>query len=262
MSTAIARGDFETAREVFFQMTPSVQNESITRFLAFKAALLSNDYQLAIDSLSIVAKQADRDPKFLYGCVLETQKSQMRQIAIAALQAILEKVPQSFHSPSLLRCTAKLLIGELDNRERNMNEVMEETLKLFENASANQEAIQSGNSEQRRVEVQWWVKISYNITVKHCGELHPKHLVRMLRVCTKLMGSYSDDDDPTHKDGSKRRTLLCHFLAASALIVLARSHNEGSEDNYSLIWRLDRKSSASLQSIHTLTKKVGMTDTQ
>lgn len=230
MNTAIAKGDIGTAREVFFQMAAPSQNESITRYLAFKAALQSNDYQLAIESLSVVTRQADRDPTFLYGCVLETQKSQMRQIAIAALQAILDKVPQSVHSPSLLRCTAKLLIGELENRERNLDEVMEETLRLFENASANQPAIQSGNSEQRRVELQWWMKNSYNIAVKHCGQLHPEHLVRMLRVSKKLMESYPNDDGSMHNDCLKRRSLLCHFLAASALIVLARSHTEGSEE--------------------------------
>ena len=230
MKTAIAKGDIETAREVFFQMAAPSQNESITRYLAFKAALQSNDYQLAIESLSVITTQADRDPTFLYGCVLEAQKSQMRQIAIAALQAIVDKVPQSVHSPSLLRCTAKLLIGELENQERNLDEVMEETLRLFENACANQHAIQSGNSEQRRIELQWWMKNSYNVAVKYCGQLHPEHLVRMLRVCTKLMEFYPNDDGPMHNDGLKRRSLLCHFLAASALIVLARSHTQGSEE--------------------------------
>jgi hypothetical protein len=74
------------------------------------------------------------------------------------------------------------------------------------------------------------MKNSYNIAVKYCGQVHPEHLVRMLRVCTKLVESYPSDDGPMHNDGLKRRTLLCHFLAASALIVLARLYTEGSEE--------------------------------
>ena len=230
MATAMAKGDLKATRETFFQMSETAQNESRTRYLVFKLALASNDHQLATESLNMVARKAERDPAFLYACVLETQQSQMRHIAVAALQAILDKLSPNVHFASLLRCTARLLVGELHNRERNLDEVMEETLRVFESASTNSQALIEDDNKQRRAELQWWMKNAYNIALKYCGQVHPEHLIRMLRVCTQLMEFYPNDDGPMHNDGLLRRSLLCHFLVATALIVLARSHPERSEE--------------------------------
>lgn len=230
IASAMANDDLEAAREAYFQMTETAQNESRTRYLAFKLALQSDNYQLAVESLNIVAKQADRDPAFLYGCVLEAQQSRMRQLAVAALLAIMDKLPSNVHHTSLLRCTAKLLMGELENPQPNLDEVMQETLRVFESVSGNTQALFKGNVNQRRAELQWWMKNAYNTALKYCGQIHPEHLVRMLRVCTQLTELYPRDDGPMHNDELERRALLCHYLATAALVVLARSYPEDSRE--------------------------------
>lgn len=231
MKTAMANNDFNAARDSFYEMPSVVQNESISRYLAFKLALVSKDYELATESLSVILKQADQDATFLYACVLEAQQSQFRSLAVAALQAIIDKAPSIVHMPSLLRCTAKLMIGELENQERPLEEVMAETIRIFEHAASGRQTLDAGNNEQWRAEIHWWTKNAYNLALYYCGKIQPEQLVRMLRVCIKLIAFHPDDDGPMHKDGLKRRQMLCHFIAASALVVLGRTHPEGSEDS-------------------------------
>lgn len=230
MHTAMVNGDVEAAGEAFYQMSETVQNESRTRYLAFKLALQSDNYQLAMESLNIVVMQAEHDPSSLYGCVLGAQQSDMRHPAVAALLALMDKMPAHVHYTALLRCTARLLIGELENRERSLDEVMDETLRVFENASGNTKTLLSSSGEQSRIELQWWTKNAYNTALRYCTQIHPEHLIRMLRVCTQLMAIYPRDDDPMHIDDLQHRLMICHFLAATALIVLARSHLEDSEE--------------------------------
>ncbi len=232
MNLAITQGDFEAARLAYFEMPPSAQNESITRYIAFKLAILTNDYDFASESLEVVLKHADRDATFLYACALEAQQSQMRHIAIAALQAILDKQPPGIHLPSLLRCTARLLISELDSPSSSLDDAAQETVRVFESAAADLAALKQDSNEHSRTELQWWSKNAYNITLKLCGQVHPGYLVRLLQVCVKFIDACPRDGGSMHDDDLNHRQALCHFLAATALVVLGRSNEEGSE--YSL----------------------------
>ena len=226
---ALEKNDLNATREIFYQLPVGAQNEDITRYLAFKLALRSNDYELANESLKVVMKQADRDATFLYACVLEAQSSDMRHMAVATLQAILDKQPPGIHLPSLLRCTARLLIGELNAQDRSQDEVMEEIVRVFENAAANVSTLKHSTEEQGRTEMQWWSKNAYNLSLRLCTEMHPNHLVRLASVCTQLVSHLSNDAGVVHEADVSRRKAICHFISASALMVLARSSEEGSE---------------------------------
>jgi len=230
--TALARNDFDAAREAFYQMPQAAQKEGISRYLAFKLALRSSDHGLAVESLQIVAKHADRDPTYLYACVLDAQQSDVRYLALAALQGLLDRQPPGIHLPSLLRCTARLLIGELETRERSVDEVMHEVVTLFERAGANTKIFRQGTDDQWRAEIQWWSKNAYNLAVRLCADVHPDYLISLLSVCTKFLECYPNDGGTMHQDDLIHRKALCHFLSTSALIVLARSAEEGTE--YSL----------------------------
>lgn len=241
MTMAMAMHDCHTAREAFFQMPSAAQNDDTTRYLAFKLALRSNDYSFAIESLDVVARHADRDPTFLYACVLEAQQSQMGHLAVAALQAILDKRPPGIHLPSLLRCTARLLIGQLDTQDRSTEESSEEVVSVFENAASNLQALRKGSNEQWRAEIQWWSKNAYNVALRLCDQVHPEHLIRLLSACTHFIDAYPEDAGLMHGDNIKRRKALCHFLAATSLIALGRSYEEGSEDGLQCYLRARRE---------------------
>ncbi|KAK4911225.1 sporulation-specific protein 22 [Elasticomyces elasticus] len=223
IAAALARNDSNAARRAFFEMPETTQNESITRYLLFKVALHDNDHELATECLAMVTKHAEKDPTYLYACVLEAQQSQMRQIAVAALQALTERQPLGVHLPTLLRCTARLLVGELDASPQDLDRMVEPVVILFERAAKNTAVLRQGTDVQWRSEIQWWSKNTYNLSLRLCADVHPGLLVRLLNVCVHFLECWPADDGPMHQDDVRHRRLLCHFLAASALVVLGRS---------------------------------------
>lgn len=229
MITAMERNDLESARTAFFQMPAQAQNDNMTRYLAFKLALRTEDYELATDSLATILRHSDSDQTFLYACVLEAQQSTSKQMAIVALQAILEKSPPGIHLPTLLRCTVRLMISGLESLDRPLDQVMAEILRVFESAANNTKSLRQGTDEQWRAEIQWWSKNAYNLVLRLCDQAHPDHLVRLLKVCIKFLDCYPDDGGLMHHDDLVRRKLICYFLATSALVVLGRSSNEERE---------------------------------
>lgn len=229
MAVALAKGDLNGAREAFYHMSPSARNESMTRYLAFKLALRCDDYEMARESLQEIAKSSKKDQTFLYACVLEAQQSKMRAIAVAALQAILDRQSPELHLPSLLRCIAKLLIAEIGTADPGAHEVMEEVVQVFENAAASTQVLSKAAGDGWQSEVQWWSKNAYNLSLEHCAGMDPEHLARFLTACTHLIEASSAEGEATDVEGLRRRKVLCHFLCASAHIVLARSVEERSE---------------------------------
>lgn len=210
-------------------MPPAVQQENLTQYLLFKLAIRCNDYNLACESLDQIVKHTRDDGKFLYACVLEAQESNMRQIAVAAFGALLDKQPPGIHLPTLLRCTVRLMAAELDSPDSEQTANVDETVQVFEKAAANVKALKQGTGEQWRAEMQWWSKNAYNLSLRLCGKAHPEHLCRLLVTCTTFIDNYPSDGGVMHNDDLKQRKMLCHFLSASASVVMARSGEDRSE---------------------------------
>ena len=236
MMLAMERNDFDAAREAYFTMPQSAQSENLTQYLVFKLALRCNDYDLASQSLESIIKHTRDDGKYLYACVLDAQESNMRHIAVAAFQALLNKQPPGIHLPTLLRCTARLLATELEpplpeaSSPEQVDDVASEIVQVFEKAATNIKILKQGTGEQWRAEMQWWSKNAYNLSLKFCGHVHPVLLCRLLAACTTFVDHLPNDGGVMHDDDLKRRKMLCHFLAASALVVLARSGGDGEGD--------------------------------
>ncbi|RMZ17913.1 hypothetical protein D0860_00134 [Hortaea werneckii] len=221
--TALARADVPAAREAYYSMPSSCQNEAMSRYLAFKIALKSGDNELADDSLHALSKNADKDPSCLYACILEAEQVRSRHLAVLGLQRLLHKQLHGTHLPSLLRCTARLMMKELEAQGSPSNEATEEIVSLFERARDNVKVLRQGTDDQWRVEVQWWSKNAYNLALKVCDTIHPEHLVRLLTVCIRFLDCYPNGGGPMHAEDVLRRKSSCHFISACGLIVLARS---------------------------------------
>ncbi|KAI7348606.1 SPO22-domain-containing protein [Hortaea werneckii] len=221
--TALAREDVPAAREAYYSMPSSCQNEAMSRYLAFKIALKSGDNELADDSLHALSKNADKDPSCLYACILEAEQVRSRHLAVLGLQRLLDKQLRGTHLPSLLRCTARLMMKELESEGSSSNEAMEEIVSLFERARDNVKVLRQGTDDQWGVEIQWWSKNAYNLALKFCDTVHPEDLVRLLTVCIRFLDCYPNDGGAMHAEDVLRRKSSCHFLSACGLIVLARS---------------------------------------
>ncbi|OQO09159.1 hypothetical protein B0A48_06050 [Cryoendolithus antarcticus] len=231
INTALDCHDLDSARAAYFQMPETARDESATRYLAFKVALSMNDTQMARDCLDILMKQSSKDPKYLYACVLEAQTLNNRAMAVAAFQCLVAQPPQGVHLPALLRCTARLHIGELDQPNIPPDEVMHELLRVFDIAADNVKSFRQAGDDQYRAEMQWWSKNTYNLALRLCREVHPEYVVRLARLCARFLSCLPKDDGKMHQDNIPHRRRICHFLAATALTVLGRSYDDGTEES-------------------------------
>ncbi|KAI7328975.1 SPO22-domain-containing protein [Hortaea werneckii] len=227
--SALARTDVTAAREAYYSMPPACQNEDMSCYLAFKIALRSGDNELADESLHALSKHADKDPSCFYACILEAEQARSRHLAVLGLQRLLDKQLHGTHLPSLLRCTARLMMKELESAESRTNEVAEEIVSLFERARENIKVLRQGTEDQWRVEIHWWSKTAYNLALKLCDTIHPELLFRLLTVCVRFLDCYPNDGGAMHAEDVLRRKSSCHFLSACGLIVLARSANNDHE---------------------------------
>lgn len=266
MLTSLKRDDFDTARTAFYQMSLPVQNEGITRYLAYQLALKTSDCELASQCLAVLVKIADRDSRYLYACVLEAQRSENRAIAVAAFQALADQPPSGIQLPALLRCTARLLTEELENSQRSSDGVTHELSRVFETAAANMKSLRQVSDEQWLSEIQWWSKNAFNLALRLCAEIQPQHLIRLLKVCIRFLDCYPADDGLMHQDDLIQRKQVCHFLCASALVVLARSSPDKSQQlqhylevqrevkNFTAVWHPadDQSSEADLRRTRAL----------
>ncbi|KAH9827645.1 Meiosis protein SPO22/ZIP4 like [Teratosphaeria destructans] len=252
MLNAMDRGEYNAAIEAFYGMSMEAQDDSNTRYLAFKVALATKNQDFAQECLRIVIKHAHKDSTFLYACVLEAQQTNMRQLVLAAMHALLEKQPAGLHLPSLLRCMARLLVGALDTRECSLDEAMAEIVLLFERAADNIKVFRQGADEQWRAEIQWWSKNAYNLALKMCADIHPEMLIRLLKVCTTFLDSYPDGGRIMVRDDIQRRRALCHFLSASALVVLARSSGDGTEHSIQAYAQARKEVASFMRAAHPL----------
>jgi hypothetical protein len=226
MVTALQRDELDTARAAFYGLPASSQNEGMTRYLAYKLALRSNDVRLAGECLESLVKHIDQEPRYLYACVLEAQQSANRAMAVAAFQALVDQPSNGVQLPALFRCTARLLMEEMGDRSRARTEVTSELVHIFETASANTKVFRQGSEEQWKAEIQWWSKNAFNIALQQCTEMPSDHLVRLLRSCNKFLECYPDDSGLMHRDDLMQRKQICHFLCASAFTVLGRTTDD------------------------------------
>ncbi|CAK3888277.1 hypothetical protein DOTSEDRAFT_119511 [Lecanosticta acicola] len=223
IQNALNKDQLDAAREAFFDMPSAARKEPVSRYLAFKLALRLNDEDLALSSLAVVTKAARSDPTHLYACLLAATESESRRFAVAALEALLDQRPNGVYLPSLLRCTARLLIKEVGSEGRDANEVAEQLLQVFEVAAKNTEEIRQLPNDKWRAEVQWWSKNAYNLAIKLCAHVHPEYILRMLDVCTRFLDCHPDDIGLMQQDGLEKRRMMCSFLSTTALIVLGRT---------------------------------------
>ncbi|KAF2497692.1 SPO22-domain-containing protein [Lophium mytilinum] len=233
---ALARQDWEAAGDAFAQMSEFGKAEAMTRYIMYKVSLRSGDAELATQCLDIVCQQSTKDATLLYACVLDAQQTGDKRQAVVALQKVLAKydygAPAGVDLPALLRCTVRLLSPLLVENGKINQDVAEELSKVFEGAAAKattskRRPINPALEHFTPVEFEWFSKISYNLALKHCTEIHPEYLTRILGACMKFILLVRDQKISEKEDEQQMtlRLLFCDFLSACAYVVLARAED-------------------------------------
>ncbi|KAI5200557.1 hypothetical protein E4T39_05665 [Aureobasidium subglaciale] len=229
MTVALAKGDAASARKAYYQMSDSGKQAVMTQYLMYKIALREGNAELAAKSLEGVLKASSKDTeKYLHACVLEAQQSGDRRQFIITMNTVLEFNERNPSSnvmlPVLLRCIAGSIETELDQNGMSLDAGLTELCKVFEAAMRHGSGFKGADdSGSHIVELRWFACHSYNAALKYCSDMHPELLLRFMMASVALIDLLRRECDK--EDGLLNRLLLCRFLAASTLIVLARSED-------------------------------------
>jgi hypothetical protein len=129
------------AREVYSSLSETGKADPKTQFLIYKIAIRAGETELASECLDAVHRASSVDPNMLYACVLDAQQVGDKDMAIAALQLVLDKyqynAPSAVHLPALLRCTIRLLASQLELKSTTRadfddNQIVDQLCRLLE----------------------------------------------------------------------------------------------------------------------------------
>lgn len=74
-------------------------------------------------------------------------------------------------------------------------------------------------------ELEWFCQNTYNLGVKYAGDWHLQSVVRTLTACVNLINEFPDDIAVEMAGDLSLRSIFCNFLVSSALVSLARAHD-------------------------------------
>ncbi|KAI5240059.1 hypothetical protein E4T43_06366 [Aureobasidium subglaciale] len=224
MTVGLAKGDAASARKAYYQMPDSGKQAAMTQYLMYKIAL-----QEAAKSLEGVLKACSKSTeKYLYACALEAQQIGDRRQFIVTMNTVLEFYERSPSSsiklPVLLRCIVGSMETELNQGDMPLDAGLTELCKVFEAAMRHGISFKNADDDDSYVtELRWFACHSYNTALKYCSDMHPELLLRFMMASVALIDLLRQENDK--EDGLLNRLLLCRLLAASTLIVLARSED-------------------------------------
>ncbi|WQF82317.1 Putative meiosis specific protein Spo22/ZIP4/TEX11 [Colletotrichum destructivum] len=245
---ALGGNDTGRARQAFHNMSEAAQNEPMTRYLMYKVALRSADRELATECLERVGTAAGNEPDFLYACVLEAQQVGDRVCAMQAMKQLVNKFEFSetspVHLPALLRCNIRLAVSVMESEKdaARQKAVVEEIIVLFEGGEdivSSQPAVvaykvvaakaiqrnpndKDGNRLFTVKELDWFCQNAYNLGLKHWDSWDLERLVRLYNSCLAIAAHYPADIPSEAAGDLAFRTMFCNFVAAAALVSLAR----------------------------------------
>ncbi|GKT87626.1 transcriptional regulator [Colletotrichum tofieldiae] len=231
-------------------MSETAQNEPMTRYLMYKVALRSADREMAAECLERIGVAAGQEPDFLYACVLEAQQAGDRVCAMQAMKQLVNKFEFSeaspVHLPALLRCNIRLAVSVMESEKdaATRKAAVEEILALFEggevhrlptarcvagtNGSTASKAIERNPNDKdgKRLftvkELDWFCQNAYNLGLKHSDSWDIEQLVRLYDSCLAIARHYPPDIPAEAASDLAFRTMFCNFVAAAALVSLAR----------------------------------------
>ncbi|WEW57166.1 sporulation-specific protein 22 [Emydomyces testavorans] len=168
-------------------------------------------------------------------CIAEALHSDAERQAAIALQKLLDyldgKGLREIHFPALLlyvciarrdaiaqwlmylRCTARLLITELDR-----NELKPEIVAVA------RDALDTG--QLTVPELEWFSRNSYNLALQYCTTWEPQYILRLLNACIQIINLYPENLGEEARKDIELRNMLCHFLAAIITVAQARTQND------------------------------------
>ncbi|KAI0454480.1 meiosis protein SPO22/ZIP4 like-domain-containing protein [Xylaria acuta] len=205
-------------------------------------ALKQQDADSALRCLEQISEASSSDSQYLYACCLEAQQAQDKITTIKALQHIVLKhrfhSSNSIHLPALLRVLIRLEVSVLNDGEeasRDKETLVEDLCNIFKAASLTIHTAADEIQKERRdskkdklfeiEELDWFCKNAYNLGLENTMVWEARHVIAMLECCLSIVSSYPPDIPAHVAADNSLRGMFCNFMAATALLALARSED-------------------------------------
>ncbi|KAK7207458.1 meiosis protein SPO22/ZIP4 like-domain-containing protein [Myxozyma melibiosi] len=242
--------NYEHALELYTSRMPASAKEApLTQYLLFKTALGMFD-----DSLDRICNSPTTDCKILSACAMEAQERDNKQVTLAAMKLILQKIGQeataptsgsqpgresvSVHIPALLRCVIRLIIldgeknpgdGGEDGAARS-DERLEQLCRYFENSYDMAKQSRGWKFKDPafsfdQAEYEWFSRTAYNTALKFCKTWPAECTLRLSEISLKFLALYEQVVNGGCDGAVVWQTVAAKFLATSASIYLARSRH-------------------------------------
>lgn len=208
---------------------------------------------VAVSCLRGLSESTDPDRRLLYGCALDAQETGDRELALMALKLVLDQIslvaPDVGHIPTILRCTIRLTMAEIEG-SREPESSVESLCLLLEKGKcmllvshgtrslyrpASEQAKRSrqesrASTKQAEIvftikELDWFSRNGYNIGLRSIVEWSPSRSLRIFLTCIRFLDLYPDDIGEFALAEISYRRLLCHYLCACISIELARAED-------------------------------------
>lgn len=242
---AISKNSTESAVAIIQGMSPASWKEPMTAYLAFKVSMRTEDRDLAERCLETIALAPDHI-NYLGACIAESQQAGDIFCAVSALKKLKQKFeykePNPIHLPALFRCTIRLLNMLLNRPDADKATIVEDLCEEFETgewgsidgsddyshyivvlAIEKQKGEQAAANPFNTGELEWFARNAYNLALKNSTEWDLRHVVRMLNSCVNVIGHFPSD--AVSLPGLSQKSLFARFIISSALISLARTHD-------------------------------------
>ncbi|KAF7952888.1 hypothetical protein EAE96_006111 [Botrytis aclada] len=225
---ALNRGDINSARDIFASMSDSAKEEPLTRFLMYKISIRSEEVELAAECLEKVAS-CSKDTSLLFACVLDAQQVGNKKHVLDALWLVLDKcgygAQENLRLPSIIRMIIVLLVGMIDAENiaaSYAGENIEKLCTMFEKAL---NVIQKSLNREiwTILELEWFSRNSYNLSLKHLSVWEPQQSLRMLASCIGFIDRYPRDIGEDAYEDVTLRKMFCNFCAATIFVSVARA---------------------------------------
>jgi hypothetical protein len=218
----------------------------------FKLALRCADSECSQQCLQKLSAKASSDLKFLYACVLEAQEKENREIAVRALQLLLDNTEAASRSdlyvPAILRCAIRLIILQLKHDETGAGcnaDAVAQLCRLFDGGMIHPisllnlivdtdlvyvwaQRVTKGDDEWSKFgtdELDWFSRNSYNLALKCWALWDAHHTISIVRCCLNFIGLYPSSVDNSVAEDVRLRHMICDFIMAVLLISVARSES-------------------------------------
>ncbi|KAF1808565.1 SPO22-domain-containing protein [Eremomyces bilateralis CBS 781.70] len=225
---------FKEAKDVYQAMPQSGRDALTTQYLLYKIAIQEGNSEIAAECLDKICRQSHKDKTLLFACVADAQETGEKSQAIHALHKVLEKYdyksPGGVHLPALLRCTIRLISGEIFDDLKKNSILLEDLCYTYESAFSHVEKQRKSAGDDKAGtftldELEWFAKSSYNAAVKLCSHIDPNFLSRLLDSCVEFIDGHIKASNSVKSDFGVRK-LHATYLAASAHLVLARGEDD------------------------------------